>query len=93
MYHKETLVIETINFTIKSLVFQNRHLNGDHSILDTKLPSIKLEILITLQLTILRTFRAFDSYVPSRLYAIRGFTPYVPSCIPALGAFALTGTP
>ena len=39
MYHKETT-----NFTIKSLAFQNKHLNGDHSISDVKLPCIKLEI-------------------------------------------------
>ena len=39
IYHKETpLRIETINLTIESLSFQNRHLNGDHSISDIKLP-------------------------------------------------------
>ena len=36
IYHKETpLIIETINL---SLSFQNRHLNGDHSVSDIKLP-------------------------------------------------------
>ena len=36
--HKETpLVIEIINFAIKSLVFQNRFLNGACFILDIKL--------------------------------------------------------
>ena len=39
LYHKETLrVIETFNFTIESLVFQNRNLNAAHSISDIKLP-------------------------------------------------------
>ena len=32
------IVIETINFTIESLAFQNRHLNSTHSISDIKLP-------------------------------------------------------
>ena len=31
MYHKETsLVIEAINFTIETLAFPHRHLNGAH---------------------------------------------------------------
>ena len=39
MYFKETpLVIETIKFTIESLAFQKRRLNGAHSISDTKVP-------------------------------------------------------
>ena len=38
MFHKETpLVKEAINFTIKTLAFQNRYLNDVHSILDVKL--------------------------------------------------------
>ena len=39
LYHEESsLVIETINFTIVWLAFQNSHLNGAHPISDTKLP-------------------------------------------------------
>ena len=38
LYHKETLLIkETINFTIESTGFQNRHLSNAHSISDIKL--------------------------------------------------------
>ena len=38
MFHKETpLVKEAINFTIKTLAFQNRYLNDVHSVLDVKL--------------------------------------------------------
>ena len=36
--HKETLIKENVNFTIESLVFPNRLLNGAHSISDIKLP-------------------------------------------------------
>ena len=34
----QPLAIETINFTTESLAFQDRHLNGAHSISDLKLP-------------------------------------------------------
>ena len=38
VYHRETsLVTEIINFTIETLVFEKRHLNGAHSISDIKL--------------------------------------------------------
>ena len=49
--YKETpLVVETINFTIESLAFQDRHLNGALSIWDIKRAwlSIKLYKIILL---------------------------------------------
>ena len=39
MSHKETpFIIKIVDFALESLVFQNRPLNGAHSISDIKLP-------------------------------------------------------
>ena len=44
-YYKETpLVVETINFTIESLAFQDRHLNGALSISDIKRSWLSIKI-------------------------------------------------
>ena len=36
--------METINFTIESLAFQNKHLNGAYSISDIKLQGILVKV-------------------------------------------------